>query len=227
MGVSKNATTKFFLLNPTKEKVIVSFGVSLVLILVFLTIPSLGFQAVFLSSVLSRQIISLIGSLLFSFIVYYPFSCGLVYFFKTITGKEKVTVQNFVIALLFIVIFNIITFSLVTTNIMKNIQVNSPSVNSVIDAKTKEKLCGLQIIEVTAPSAKNAGLVAGEVIKTINGYPIGNMKDLNYILANKRPNDIVSVKTNANTYTVTLFANTQNPQQVLLGIKVKPTDCGK
>lgn len=120
-----------------------------------------------------------------------------------------------------------ITFSIVITNIVKNIQVNSPSTNSVIDSKTKEKLCELQIVEVTAPSAKNAGLLVGEVIKTINDYPIGNINDLAHSLANKRPNDIATVITNVNIYNVTLFANPQNPQQVLLGIKVKQTECKK
>jgi PDZ domain len=195
--------------------------------LVFLTIPSLGFRSVFLSRELFRQIFSLIASLFFSFVVYYPLACGLVYIFKIITGKEKVNVQNLVIALLFIIIFNPITFSIISTNITKNNQANSPSANSVIDPVTKEKLCGLLITDVTAPSAKNAGLSVGEVIKTINDYPIGNKDDLTHALANKRPNDIVTVITNVNTYNVTLFANPQNPQQALLGIGVKLTECEK
>ncbi len=225
MDSTKSSTTKFFLLSPSKEKIIISFFNSLILILIFLIIPSLGFQSVFLSKELPAQIISFIGSLLFSFVVYYPLACGLVYIFKIITGKEKVKVQNLVIALLFIIIFNPITFSIVFTNIMKNNQVNFPSANSVIDPKTKEKLCGLQIVEVTAPSTKNAGLLVGEVIKTIDDYPVGNKDELTHALANKRPNDIVTVITNANTYNVTLFANPQNPQQVLMGIGVKQTEC--
>ena len=92
---------------------------------------------------------------------------------------------------------------------------------------SQEKSCGLQIVEVAAISAKNAGLTVGEVIKTINDYPVGNMNDLLHALANKRANDAVTVVTNAKTYNVTLFANPQNPQQVLLGIKVKPTACEK
>jgi len=227
MDSSKSSTTKFFLLNPTKEKIIISILNSLIVIFIFLIIPSLGFQSVFLSKKLPAQIISFISSLLFSFVVYYPFACGLVYIFKIITGKEKVKVQNLVIALLFIIIFNIITFSIISTNIIKNIQVNSPSTNSVIDPKTKEKLCGLQIVKVTAPSAKNAGLLVGEVIKTINNYTIGDKNDLTHALANKRPSDTVTVITNANTYNVTLFANPQNPQQVLMGIGVKQTECEK
>jgi hypothetical protein len=227
MDSSKSPRTKFFLLNPTKEKIIISILNSLMVIFIFLLIPSLGFQSVFLSKKLPAQIISFISSLLFSFVVYYPFACGLVYIFKIITGKEKVKVQNLVIALLFIIIFNIITFSIISTNIIKNIQVNSPSTNSIIDPKTKEKLCGLQIVEVTAPSAKNAGLLAGEVIKTINDYPIGDKNDLTHALANKRPNDTVTVITNTNTYNVTLFANPQNPQQVLMGIGIEQTECEK
>lgn len=227
MDSSKNSTTKFFLLNPTKEKIIISFFNSLILFLIFLIIPSLGFQSVFLSKELSGQIFSLIGSLFFSFVVYYPLACGLVYIFKIITGKEKVKVQNLVIALLFIIILNPITFSIVATNIVKKTLVNSSSINSVIDPETQEKQCGLQIVEVTALSAKNAGLSVGEVIKTINDYPVGNKDELTYALANKSPNDIVTVTTNINTYNVTLFANPQNPQQVLLGIGVKQTECGK
>lgn len=227
MDSSKSSTTKFFLLNPTKEKIIVSLFDSLVMILISLIIPSLGFQSVFLNKGLSGQIFYLVSNLIFSSVIYYPFACGIVYLFKIITGKEKVKVQNLVIALLFIIIFNIITFSIVATKIINNNQVNSPSTNSVIDPKTKEKLCGLQIVAVTAPSAKNAGLVVGEVIKTVNYYPVDTMDALNHALTNKRPNDIVIVITNANTYKVTLFANPQNPQQALLGIKVNPTECDK
>jgi hypothetical protein len=224
---SKSSTTKFFLLNPTKEKVILSLVDSLILILISLAIPSMGYRSVLLSRELPGQIFSLVSSLFFSFVVYYPLACGLVYIFKIIIGKEKVKAQNLVIALLFIIIFNPITFSTVATKIVKNKQVNSPSTNSVVDPKTKEKLCGLQIIEVTAPSAKNAGLVVGEVIKTVNGYLVGNKDELTHSLANKKPNDTVKVVTNVNTYNVTLFANPQNPQQTLLGIGVKQTDCGK
>ena len=227
MDLSKSSTTKFFLLNPTKEKIFLSLFDSLVLILISLIIPSIGLQSVFVSRGLSMQIISLVGSLIFSFIVYYPFACGLVYIFKVIAGKEKFKVRNLVIALLFIIIFNIITFSIAATTIMKKNQINTSSANFVIDPKTKEKLCGLQIVEVTAPSAKNAGLVVGEVIKTINNSPIGNKDELTHALANKRPNDTVTVITNANTYKVSLFVNPQNPQQVLLGIGVKQTECGK
>ena len=110
---------------------------------------------------------------------------------------------------------------------MKTAQRNSPSSNVVIDPKTQEKLCGLQITEVAATSAKNAGLVDGEVIKTIDGYPIENMNDLTHSLANKKPNDTVTIITNAHTYNLSLSANTQNPRQAMLGIKVKTLECGK
>jgi hypothetical protein len=227
MDSSKGSTTKFFLLNPTKEKIIISLFDSLVMILISLTIPSLGFQSVFLSKELSGQIFYIVSNLIFSSVVYYPFACGLVYIYKIIAGKEKIKGQNLVIALLFIIIFNIVTFSIITTKIINNNQTNSPSTNSVVDSKTKKKLCGLQIVAVTAPSAKNAGLVVGEVINTVNNYPVDTMDALNHALTNKKTNDIVIVITNANTYNVTLFANPQNPQQVLMGIKVNPTECGK
>lgn len=227
MDSSKNSTTKFFLLKPTKGKILVSLFDSLILFLFFLIIPSFGFQSVFLGKGLSGQILSIFASLIFSFVVYYPLACGLVYIFKMITGKEKFKAQNIVIALLFIIIFNPITFSVATANIMKNNPTNTPSTNSVIDPKTKEKLCGLQITEVTAASAKNAGLVVGEVIKTVNDYPVDTMDALTHILASKRSNDVVNVVTNGGTYKVTLFANPDNPQQTLLGIKVKPTECQK
>lgn len=227
MDSSKSSTTKFFLLNPTKEKIIVSLFDSLIMILISLIIPSLGFQSIFLNKELSGQIVYLVSNLIFSSVVYYPFACGIVYLFKIITGKEKVKVRNLVIALLFIIIFNIVTFSFVATKIIKNNQANSPSTNSVIDPKTKEKLCGLQIVEVTAPSAKNAGLVVGEVINTVNNYPVDTMDALTHALTNKKANDTVIIITNTSTYNVTLFANPQNPQHVLLGIKVNPTECKK
>jgi Na+-transporting methylmalonyl-CoA/oxaloacetate decarboxylase gamma subunit len=211
-------------LKPTKENVIVSLVDSLTMILIGLIIPSLGFQSVFLGKELSGQIFYLVSNLFFSFVVYYPLACGLVYVFKIITGKEKVKGLSLVMALLFIAILNPITLSIVITKIVNKPQINPPT---VIDSNTKEKLCGLQITEVTAPSAKNAGLVVGEVIKTVNDNPVDTMESLNHALTNKKPNDVVAVVTNANTYNVALFANPQNPQQALLGIKVNPTECGK
>lgn len=213
-----------FILKPTKENIVVSLFNSLAMILIGLIVPSWGYRSLLSSRELSGQIVSLVVSFIFSFIVYYPLACGLVYVFKIVTGKEKVKVQNLVIALLLIIIFNPITFSMVITKIVKKPQINQPT---VIDPKTKEKLCGLQIMEVTAPSAKNAGLVVGEVIKTVNDNPVDTMESLSHALTNKRPNDIVTVITNTNTYNVTLFANPQNPQQVLMGIKVNPTECNK
>ncbi|MCX6816615.1 MAG: hypothetical protein NTZ93_02040 [Candidatus Beckwithbacteria bacterium] len=56
---------------------------------------------------------------------------------------------------------------------------------------------------------------------------VGNKDELTHALANQKPNDTVTVITNANTYHVALFANPQNPQQVLLGIGVKQTACEK
>lgn len=213
-----------FIIKPTKENVIVSFIDSLAMILISLIIPSLGFQSIFLGKELSGQIFYLVSNLFFSFVVYYPLACGLVYFFKIITGKEKIKGLSLVMALLFIVILNPITLSMVITKIVKKPQINLPT---VIDSNTKEKLCGLQILEVSSSSAKDAGLVVGEVIKTVNDNPVDSMKSLTHALANKRPNDMVTVITNINTYNVSLFANPQNPQQVLMGIKVNPTECNK
>jgi len=211
-----------FILKPTKENVIVSLIDSLMIILIGLIIPSWGFQSVFLSRELSGQIFSLVTSFIFSFVVYYPLACGLVYVFKIITGKEKVKGLSLVMAIFFIVILNPITLSMVITKIVKKPLVNSPV---VIDPLTQEKLCGLQILEIIAPSAKDAGLVVGEVIKTVNDNPVDTMESLSHALANKKPNDTVTVITNVNTYNVSLFANPQNSQQVLMGIKVNPTEC--
>jgi len=213
-----------FILKPTKKNIIVSLLDSLTILLIGLIIPSWGYRSLLLSRELSGQIVSLVVNLIFSFVVYYPLACGLVYLFKIMTGKEKIKVQNLVTALLLIIIFNPITFSTVITKIVKKSPANTPA---VVDPVTQEKLCGLQILEVTAPSAKSAGLVVGEVIKTVNDNPVDTMESLTHALANKRPNDMVTVITNVNTYNVPLFANSQNPQQVLMGIKVNPTECDK
>ena len=213
-----------FILKPTEENVIVSLIDSLAMVLISLIVPSWGFQSVFLGKELSGQNFYLVSNIFFSFVVYYPLACGLVYVFNIITGKEKIKGLSLVVALSFIVILNPITLSEVITNMVKKPQINQPT---VIDSKTKEKLCGLQILEVTAPSAKSAGLVVEEVIKTVNDNPVDTMESLSHALANKRPNDTVTVITNVNTYNVTLFANPQNPQQVLMGIKVNPTECDK
>ena len=213
-----------FILKPTKENIIVSLIDSLAMILIGLIIPSLGFQSVFLGKELSGQVFYLVSNLFFSFVIYYPLACGLVYVFNIITGKEKVKGLSLVMAIFFIVILNPITLSIVITSIVKKPQINSPT---VIDPNTKEKLCGLQILEITAPSAKSAGLVVGEVINIVNDNPVDTMESLSHALTNKKPNDVVTVITNINTYNVPLFANPQNPQQVMMGIKVNPTECNR
>lgn len=212
------------MLKPTKVNIIVSLANSLIVMSIGLMIPSIGFRSVFLSRELSGQIISLMASLAFSFVVYYPLACGLIYIFNIFTRKELVKVQNLILAVLLIIIFNPITFSIVITKIINKPPVNSPT---VINTVTQEKLCGLQIIEVNAPSAKDAGLKVGEVITNVNDIPVDTMESLTHALANKRPNDIVTVITNGSTYNVPLFANPQNPQQILMGIKVNPTECDK
>lgn len=213
-----------FLLKPTKEKITLSLFDALAMISIGLIIPSLGFQSVFLGKELAGQFFYLVSNLFFSFIVFYPLACGLIYFFRIITGKEKIKGLSLVMALLFIVTLNPITLSVVITNIVKKPQINPPT---VVNPKTRQKLCGLKILEITAPSAKNAGLVVGEVIKTVNDNPVDTMDALTHALANKRPNDTLTVITNINTYNVPLFANPQNPQQVLMGIKVDPIECKK
>ena len=213
-----------FILKPTKENVIVSLVDSLAMVLISLIVPSWGFQSVFLGKELSGQVLYLVSNLLFSFVVYYPLACGLVYVFNIITGKEKVKGLSLVMAIFFIVILNPITLSVVITNVVKKPQISPPT---VIDPNTKEKLCGLQITEVVALSAKDAGLAVGEVIKTVNDNSVDTMESLNHALADKRPNEVVTVVTNTNTYNVPLFANPQNPQQVLMGIKVNPTECNR
>jgi len=126
-----------FILKPTKENIVVSLIDSLAMILIGLIIPSWGFQSVFLSRELSGQIFSLSTSFIFSFVIYYPLACGLVYVFKIITGKEKVKGLGLVMAVLFIVILNPITLSMVITNMVKKPPVNSPA---VIDPITQENV---------------------------------------------------------------------------------------
>ena len=88
-------------------------------------------------------------------------------------------------------------------------------------------MCGILITEVDALAAKTAGLIVGEVIKTVNDYPVDTMDALTLALVNKRSDDIVIVVTNANTYNVALTAKPQDPRRALLGIKVKILECGK
>jgi|GEM_PF-6558426 len=202
------------ILKPAKENILASCVVSLALIVLSLTVPSLGFQAVFLGKALSGQILYLVSNLFFCLVVYYPLACGLVYVFKIVTKKEKATRQRLVMSLFFIFILNPLTLSFVISKIVESTRT------------THEQLCGLQILEVTAPSAIQAGLVVGEVITAVNNSPIDTMESLRRALTHSKTDDTVTVVTNTTTHNVPVFANPQNPQQVLLGIKVNPTECG-
>jgi hypothetical protein len=132
-----------------------------------------------------------------------------------------------IIAVLYILIFNPIIFSIIaTTFIGQNMNTMSPE-NTTKNIPSNNTMCGLLIINVTAPTAKSAGLTIGEIITTANNYPVFDMNALTHALSDKRANDTVTVITNKNSYNVPLFANPQDPNQILLGIKVKPTECNK
>ena len=66
--------------------------------------------------------------------------------------------------------------------------------------------------------ADAAGIQSDEIITSINGIETTYTYNFSMVLADKKPGDIIEVKTNKNVYNVTLAANPNNSSKAYIGI---------
>lgn len=203
------------LLKPKKEKIIVDLLIVLVMLALVLSISSLGYQKWFFSIGLAGQIFGIVVGVLLGLVIYYPFACGAVFIYSRIAGKEKkYEKKDLVFAVLFVLLFNHITYSLIIQGVMNfnhNV-INQP--------------CGIETTGFAENSpAKDAGMAAGEIITSIDNNKIDTTDSFTHALANKRPGDYVSITTNIGSYKFKTIENPTNPASAFMGIKVNQKYC--
>lgn len=205
------------LLKPKKEKIIFDLLFTLILVVLSLSIPSLGYQKQFLNLGLARQIFGIIISILFGLVIYYPLACGIVSIYNRIVKKGKnYGKKDLIFAVLFVLLFNPITHTLVIQRIM---YVNYNIINQP---------CGIEITGFAENSlAKDVGIGIGETIINVNNQKIDTTDSFTHAMADKKPGDYVSLITNLKKYNVQTIANPNNPISAFLGIQIKQKYCKK
>ncbi|MEK6983408.1 MAG: site-2 protease family protein [Nanoarchaeota archaeon] len=69
--------------------------------------------------------------------------------------------------------------------------------------------------------AESSGIKVGEIIQQIDDKPVLDIDNLTKILRNKKPNDIIKVKTDKSLYNVKLAKNPENESSAFLGASLK------
>lgn len=210
------------MLKPTKEKAIVNIIIALSLIMLSVSLPALGIQAVLADLGLLEKIFNTFMALLITIIIYYPLTCGLMEIYKIITREhhpyrkpEKINRGNLFWAILFILILNPLSIS--------TLYATAAFINNQI---IKEP-CGLIITRFTASSpAQAAGISLGETILDINNNPIKTKADLAAIMKNSQPGQYVRVTTNQEDYRVKILQDPETGKNIL-GVIIREKYCKK
>jgi hypothetical protein len=219
------------LLKPTKRKIITSLFISIIFITLFLVIKQLGYQKIFFNFNLTMQIFFVFINLLVLSLVYYPLSCGLLFFYEKSNKKtnkkgnrkaernQKVKDKNSnldsIFALLFILIFNPITLSL--------IYLGFTYFNQTFISEPCVKIIGFS----ESSPAKDSGIKLGEIILSVDESKIQNIDTFMHILTEKKPGDSISITTNSRNYTFNTIENPSNPRDSFIGVIIKEDYCLK
>lgn len=205
------------LLKLKKEKIIIDLLFTLILLTLCLFIPSIGYQKQFFSLGLAKQIFGMIISVLFGLVVYYPLACGTVFIYsRIIKKKEKYGKKDLIFAILTVLLFNPITYTLIILGFM------------YLNHNIITQPCGIEITGFTGNSpAKDAGISTGEIIINVHSKKIDTLDSFTHAMADKNPGDSVSLTTNLKEYNVRTVENPNNPQLAFLGIMIKQEYCRK
>lgn len=205
------------LLKPTRAKILADLLITLILLTVILSLPSFGYQKLFLSMGLARQVFGIIFNTLLSLIIYYPLSCGIVLIYNRIFRKAaKGEKKELVFAALFVLLLNPFIYSLAfqgAAHVNQNI-INYP--------------CGVQIAGFAENSpARSAGLSPDDTIISADNQVTDTEDSFLHALAGKRPGDSVLIETDTKKFNIQTIENPNNPKSAFLGIKVKQKYCRK
>ena len=205
------------MLKPTKWKILSVFIFSLALVILIFFVPYFGFRDVILNLSSQMRIASIVLSLIFGMIVYYPLICGVAFLSAKPKKKAKEKFRKrkgeIALAILLIVIFNPIVISSIYSGL------------AYLNTASSEP-CGMQIQGFAEPSpAKDAGMKISEIVIKVDESDITDSDSFLNALAMKKPGEDISITTNASSYNIRLAANPQKPESAFLGIKVKEKFC--
>ena len=217
------------ILKPTKIKIICNIFFSLALVLIAIFLPSSGVSGAFAQLSLGQKLLSFFVSYIISFIFYYCLTASLVYLVCSIKNSAYV-LKEIIWAVIFIAIFNPLTFSAVIAKlssvyVVPNINQSSQTPENEVQ-NSNQPTCGLKINDFTAGSkVEKAGIKRGENILLLNGARINSVQDISDQLENKKPGDKVSLETDHGLKTVELVPSISDPNRSVLGVKLISNPC--
>lgn len=210
------------ILQPTKEKVIIDGIIALSLIILSVSLPALGIQAVLADLGWLEKIFNTFMALLLTIVIYYPLTCGLIEIYKIITREhhpykkpEKLNHRNLAWAILLILLLNPLSISTfyATASYINNQVIKVP--------------CGLTITRFTADSpAETAGITPGEAILKVADAPVRTREDLANIMKNTQPGEYLRVVTDKEDYRVKVSRDSETGKNIL-GIIIQERYCKK
>jgi membrane-associated protease RseP (regulator of RpoE activity) len=201
------------IIKPGREKLFTDIILSIAwLALVFLH-PFFGYDKILSSYDLPMKAATIAVNFLVALVFYYPMSCSLAYLYGLLAKKKKISGRrDLATAVFFILFLNpvFVSCAAIALNHL-NDSMNTP--------------CGAEITGLTGESAaNNAGMRAGEVIVSADGYPVDTIDSFKHVLGGKRPGDYVTVKTDKKEYRVTVQEN-QDRSTRIIGIILKQRYC--
>jgi membrane-associated protease RseP (regulator of RpoE activity) len=162
-------------------------------------------------------------------LIYYPLSCGVVFLLRSFLRKgekppkkkgekgkkpeKKAGRKDIIMAVLLILVFNPLTFSL------------AYAAGSYVNVNVLSYPCGVQVFGFSENSpAEQAGMGAGEVIMQVDDMAIDSTGSLTSALSGRSPGDIVSVRTSAGEYDVQL-AESPETHRAVMGVITQTAYC--
>jgi len=188
---------------PTRWKITASFLIAAVSVFLIYILNPYYRDALF-SLDFSLRIVSVFASFAIVTAIYYPLACGVIFLFKSVRQKKKPKRKDMAIAILLVLVFNPLTFSLlygISLYVNNNI-INYP--------------CGVEIFGFADNSpAQMSGMQTGEIIIQVDNRTIDTTESLTRVLAGKSPGESVAVKTNLNEYDIHLGENPETHRAVM------------
>lgn len=210
----------------TRINIIFDILFSLMMVLLIIFLPSFGMSGAFTQLSIVHKLLSFSVSFTASLIIYYPLVASIVYLINAIKDSTYI-LKEIILAIIFIVIFNPWTFSVVLAKSSLAPKSNQSTVvpqNNV--QNSNQPNCGLKINDFN-PNSKieEAGINKGENILSINGAQIDSLQDIFDQLQGKKPGDRVSLETNTGIKSVELVASPNDPNRSALGVKLVTNIC--
>lgn len=161
-----------------------------------------------------KTMVLLFNLLLFT-LFFYPLICALGFIYERAVKKTKSDMATTLVAALFLVALNPISFSLISYS--------SAKINSIYLTEP----CGVEITSFTdVNTALYSGLADKDVILEIDGKGIDTIDSLRAALSDKKVGDVVSVRTYRGEYNLTMIDHPEKHFPVI-GVQAQQKFCNK